>query len=40
MSYDEGMRLDCEYVERQSLALDLEILIKTVPAVLSMKGAA
>jgi lipopolysaccharide/colanic/teichoic acid biosynthesis glycosyltransferase len=39
VSYDEGMRLDCEYVQRQSLWLDMEILIMTVPAVLSMRGA-
>lgn len=40
VSFDEGMRLDCEYVQTQSLRLDMEILLKTVPAVLSMRGAA
>jgi lipopolysaccharide/colanic/teichoic acid biosynthesis glycosyltransferase len=40
VSYEEGMRLDCEYVQRQSLWLDLEILLLTIPAVLSMRGAA
>jgi lipopolysaccharide/colanic/teichoic acid biosynthesis glycosyltransferase len=40
VSFDEMMRLDCEYVQRQSLRLDCEIILKTVPAVLSMKGAA
>lgn len=40
VSFDEMVRLDCEYVETQSLWLDVEILIKTIPAVLSMKGAA
>jgi lipopolysaccharide/colanic/teichoic acid biosynthesis glycosyltransferase len=32
--------MDCEYVHRQSLWLDLEIILLTVPAVLSMRGAA
>jgi lipopolysaccharide/colanic/teichoic acid biosynthesis glycosyltransferase len=40
VSYEEGMRMDCEYVQRQSLWLDLEIILLTVPAVLSMRGAA
>jgi lipopolysaccharide/colanic/teichoic acid biosynthesis glycosyltransferase len=35
----QGLALDVEYVRRQSLALDLWILIKTVPAVLSTRGA-
>jgi lipopolysaccharide/colanic/teichoic acid biosynthesis glycosyltransferase len=33
------MRLDLEYIRRQSLALDMNILIRTVPAVLSREGA-
>ena len=40
VSYEEGMRLDCEYVQRQCLRLDLEILLMTIPAVVSMRGAA
>jgi lipopolysaccharide/colanic/teichoic acid biosynthesis glycosyltransferase len=40
VSYEEGMRLDCEYVQRQCLRLDIEILLQTIPAVLSMRGAA
>ena len=39
VSYDEGMRLDCEYVQRRSLWLDLEIIFLTIPAVVSMRGA-
>ena len=39
LPFDEWMRLDVEYVERCSLALDLKILILTVPAVLSGRGA-
>jgi lipopolysaccharide/colanic/teichoic acid biosynthesis glycosyltransferase len=35
----QGLELDVEYVRRQSLALDLWILIKTVPTVLSTRGA-
>jgi lipopolysaccharide/colanic/teichoic acid biosynthesis glycosyltransferase len=34
----QGLRLDLEYVDRQSFLLDLKILIKTVPAVLSSNG--
>ncbi len=33
------MRLDLDYVERWSLALDLQILCKTVGAVLRGRGA-
>ena len=40
VSFEEGMRLDCEYVQQQCLRLDVEILLQTVPAVLSMRGAA
>jgi lipopolysaccharide/colanic/teichoic acid biosynthesis glycosyltransferase len=40
VAFEEGMRLDCEYVQRQCLRLDIEILLQTVPAVLSMRGAA
>ncbi len=39
LPFDEWMRLDVEYVERCSLALDLNILLLTVPAVLSGRGA-
>jgi lipopolysaccharide/colanic/teichoic acid biosynthesis glycosyltransferase len=35
----QGLELDLEYVARQSLAFDLLILLKTVPAVLSTHGA-
>lgn len=39
VSIDDMARLDIEYIERQSLWLDLQILILTIPAVLSGKGA-
>ncbi len=37
--YDEWVLLDLYYIQHRSLLLDLEILIKTVPAVLSRRGA-
>jgi lipopolysaccharide/colanic/teichoic acid biosynthesis glycosyltransferase len=39
LSFEEWMRLDIEYVDRCSLPLDLKILVLTVPAVLSARGA-
>jgi lipopolysaccharide/colanic/teichoic acid biosynthesis glycosyltransferase len=37
--FEEQMRMDIEYVRNQSLRLDLKILILTIPAVLSGRGA-
>jgi lipopolysaccharide/colanic/teichoic acid biosynthesis glycosyltransferase len=39
IGFDEWMRLDLEYIRRQSLSTDLWILLRTVPAVLSREGA-
>ncbi len=39
-TFEEMVVLDCEYIARQSLVLDLQILVETIPAVLSRKGAA
>ena len=37
--YPEWVLLDLYYIQHRSLLLDLEILIKTVPAILSRHGA-
>lgn len=39
VDFDEWMRLDLRYVEQWSLWLDLKLLLKTIPAVLSRRGA-
>ena len=39
LTMKQGLELDLEYVRRQSLALDIWILAKTVPVVLSTRGA-
>jgi len=39
LGFEEWMRLDLEYVDRQSFRLDLVILALTLPAVISARGA-
>jgi len=39
LSYEDMIRLDIYYLENWSLGLDLKILLKTIPAILSRKGA-
>ncbi len=39
LSFDEMIRLDLDYVREQSLALDFKILVLTIPAMLSRRGA-
>jgi lipopolysaccharide/colanic/teichoic acid biosynthesis glycosyltransferase len=39
LSFDEMIRLDLDYVRKQSLAMDLKILVLTIPAMLSRRGA-
>ncbi len=38
-TFEEMVQLDLEYIAKQSIWLDLKILLKTVPAVISAKGA-
>jgi len=37
-TFDERLRLDIEYIEHRSFALDLKILLQTVPSVLRRTG--
>jgi len=39
IGFDEWMRMDLEYIRRRSFRLDLQILMRTIPAVLSREGA-
>lgn len=39
IDFEELVRLDLEYLDQRSLALDLWILVLTIPTVLSMRGA-
>lgn len=39
IAFPEQLRLDVEYIEQQSLRKDLELLARTVPAVLTGRGA-
>ena len=39
VDFDEWMRMDLEYVDRWSLALDVRILLATIPVVLRGTGA-
>jgi lipopolysaccharide/colanic/teichoic acid biosynthesis glycosyltransferase len=38
--FEKWMELDMEYIDKWSLWLDLQILVKTIPAVLKGSGAA
>ena len=37
-SLDERLRLDIEYIDHRSLALDLKILVETLPAIARRSG--
>jgi lipopolysaccharide/colanic/teichoic acid biosynthesis glycosyltransferase len=37
--FDTWARLDLEYIESWNLALDLVLLLRTIPAVISARGA-
>jgi len=39
IGFQEWMRLDLEYIRHRSLGMDLKILLRTIPAVLSREGA-
>jgi len=39
LPFSQQVKLDAEYVESQSLWVDLKILLKTIPAVLFGRGA-
>jgi lipopolysaccharide/colanic/teichoic acid biosynthesis glycosyltransferase len=39
LSFDEMVKLDLYYAENWSLAVDMMIILRTVPAVLKRKGA-
>lgn len=39
LSFEDWMKLDLDYIDSQSLWLDIRILLKTIPAVLSGEGA-
>nr|WP_246086773.1 sugar transferase [Nocardioides humi] len=39
LAWDDAVALDLEYIERRSLALDLWILLRTLPAVVGARGA-
>jgi len=39
IGFNEWMRLDLEYIKHRSLGLDVKILLRTIPAVLSRDGA-
>jgi exopolysaccharide biosynthesis polyprenyl glycosylphosphotransferase len=39
LTFEEWMRLDLEYIDNWSLGLDFRILLKTIPVVLTAKGA-
>lgn len=39
LSFEQWMQLDLEYIDRWSLGLDASILIRTIPAIVSARGA-
>ena len=39
IDFDDRVRLDIAYVRNRSMALDISILLRTIPAVISQRGA-
>ncbi len=39
LSFEEGIKLDLYYIQNWSIGMDIKILLKTIPAVLSRRGA-
>jgi lipopolysaccharide/colanic/teichoic acid biosynthesis glycosyltransferase len=39
VTFDDMVRLDLQYIRNRSIALDLEIMLRTIPAVLGTRGA-
>ena len=39
VGFDEWMRMDCRYHQRRNFLLDVELLARTIPALLSSRGA-
>jgi lipopolysaccharide/colanic/teichoic acid biosynthesis glycosyltransferase len=39
IGFEEMVEIDCEYIARRSLLMDLALLFRTLPVVLSMRGA-
>ena len=39
IDFDDWMRLDMEYIQKQGLLIDMKLLVMTIPAVLSSRGA-
>jgi len=39
LGFEEGIKLDLYYIQNWSIGMDLKILIKTIPAILSRRGA-
>jgi lipopolysaccharide/colanic/teichoic acid biosynthesis glycosyltransferase len=39
LSFEQWMQLDLEYIDRWSLGLDVQIFLRTIPAIASARGA-